>query len=84
MQQAFAGRRQIDAARVAVKQGCAERGFQVGQPLADGRRRNELPLRRTADAPQLAYRNEELERGQIDAARKAAFGGGGQEDGKVG
>lgn len=84
VQQAFAGRRQIDASRVAIEQGRAERGFQVGQPFADGRRRDELPLRRTADAAQLAHRNEELKRGQVDAARKAAFGSGGQEIGKVG
>ncbi|MCY1531121.1 hypothetical protein D9M68_663370 [compost metagenome] len=74
VQQAFAGRREVDAARMAVEQGGAERGLQVGQPLAHGRGRDELALRRAPDAAQLAHGHEQLQRREVDAAGEVAFG----------
>jgi hypothetical protein len=74
VQQAFAGRREVDAARVAVEQGGAERGLEVRQPLADRRCRDEFALRRAADAAQLAHSHEQLQRGEVDAAGEIAFG----------
>jgi hypothetical protein len=73
VQQAFAGRRQIDAARVAVQQRGVQRGFEVGEALADGRSRDEFALGRLADAAQLAHGHKELKRGQVNAAGKVAF-----------
>jgi hypothetical protein len=59
---------------VAVEQGGVHGGFQVGKPLADGRCRDELALCRAADAAELAHRHKELQRGQVNAARKTALG----------
>ena len=74
VQQALAGGRQVDAARVAVEQGGAERALQVGQALADGRGGDELALGRLADAARFAHGHEQLKADQVDAAGKAAFG----------
>jgi hypothetical protein len=59
---------------MAVEQGGAERGFEVGQPLADGRCRNEFALRRAPDAAQFAHGHEQLQRREVDAAGEVAFG----------
>jgi hypothetical protein len=59
---------------MAVQQGGAQRIFQIGQPLADGRCGNELPLGRAPDAAQLAHGHEELQRGEVDLAGEVAFG----------
>jgi hypothetical protein len=61
---------------VAVEQGGFHGRFQVRQPFADGRGRQELALRRPPDTAQLAYRNKKLQRGQVDTARKVALGAG--------
>jgi hypothetical protein len=60
---------------VAVEQGGFHRSLQFGQPFAHGRCGDELALRRPADAAQLAHRHKQLQRGQVDAARKVALVG---------
>ena len=75
VQQAFARRRQLHAARVAIEQGRLERGFQVREALAHGGGGDELALRGAADRAQLADSDEELQRGQVDPAGEGAFGG---------
>ena len=75
MQQAFAGRRQVDTARVAVQQRGVEGGFQIGQALAHGGCGDELALGRLADAAEFAHRHEQLQRGEVDPAGEGAFGG---------
>jgi hypothetical protein len=74
VQQAFARGGERDAPAVAVEQGGVHSGFQVGQPLAHGRCRNELALGRAANAAELAHRHKQLQRGEINAARKTALG----------
>ncbi|MPN15957.1 hypothetical protein SDC9_163293 [bioreactor metagenome] len=73
VQQALAGRRQRHAAAVAIEQGGVHRRLQVGQPLADGRGCNELAFSSAANAAQFAHGDEQLKRGEIDAARKTAL-----------
>ena len=58
VQQAFAGGCEIDAARVAVEQGRVQGRFQVRQPLAHGRGRDELALRGLADRAEFAHRHK--------------------------
>jgi hypothetical protein len=74
MQEAFAGGGQVHAAGVPIEKGRVECGFEVAQAFADGGRGNELPLGGLADAAQFADRDEKLQRGQINAAGKVAFG----------
>ena len=74
VQQAFTGGRERDAAAVPVEQGGVHCRFQIGQALADGRCGDELALRRTPDAAQFAHGHEQLQRRQIDTARKTALG----------
>ena len=62
-------------ARVPIEQACRQGGLQVRQPLADRRGGDEFALRRAPDAAELAHRHEELQRGQVHAAGKTAFGG---------
>ena len=57
----------------AVEQGGVYRGFQIGQALAHGRCGDEFPLRRAANAAQLTHRHKQLQRGEVNAARKVAL-----------
>jgi len=74
VQQAFAGGGQRHAPAVAVQQRSAHGRLQVRQALAHGRRRDELAFGRAADAAQFADGYEQLQRGEIDAARETALG----------
>ena len=73
VQQAFARRRQVNPAGMAVQQRRIQRGFEVAQALADGRGRNEFALGHLANAAQLAHGDEQLQRGQVDASGEVAF-----------
>ena len=48
-------------------------GFQVRQAFADGRCRDVLALGSATNAAQFAHGDEQLKRGEIDAARKTAL-----------
>jgi hypothetical protein len=75
VQQAFAGRGQVDSPGVPVEQRGVQREFQIGQPLAHGRGCDEFALCRLPDAPELAHSDKQLQRGEVDPAGEGAFGG---------
>lgn len=61
-----------DAPAVAVEQCSVHGSLQVGQAVADGRGRQKFALGRPANAAQLAHRHKQLQRCQVDTARKTA------------
>lgn len=75
VQQAFASGGEGHTPAVAVQQLGVHGGFQVGQAFADGRRGDEFPLGRLADAAQLTHRHKQLQRGEVEPAGEVAFGG---------
>ena len=66
IEQAFAGRRQFDAATAARQQRYAERVFQSLDPLARRGQREMNPCRAVGDAARLGHRDEELKIDQIE------------------
>ncbi|MCY1538927.1 hypothetical protein D9M68_744900 [compost metagenome] len=75
VEQALAGGRGSGASGMAVKQRGAHGAFKIGKALAHGRGGHEFLLGRLADAAALAHRHKELERGEVEAAGKAAVRG---------
>ena len=69
IEQAFAGRRQLDAASAARQQRYAERLFQSLDPLARRGQREMNCCRAVGDAARLGHRDEELKIDQIEAHR---------------
>jgi len=74
VQQALARGCGGDTAAAAPQQRRAHHGFEIGQALAHRRGGDVFLLRRAADAAEFAHGDEELQRGQVDAARETALG----------
>ena len=71
IEQAFAGRRQFDAATAAREQQNAERVLQSLDPLTRRRQREMNPPRAVGDTARLGHRDEELKIDQIEAHRNS-------------
>ena len=72
IEQAFAGRRQFDAAPAARQQRNAERLLQSLDPLTRRGQREMNPLRAVGDAARLGHRDEELKIDQIETHRDSS------------
>ena len=75
MQQGFAGRRQRHSLRQPLEQADLEGGFEIIHPLADRGGRDALAHRRPRQVLFLAYRDEQSQRGEIDAPKQRIFSG---------
>ena len=73
IEQAFAGRRQLDAASAARQQRNAERFFQSLDPLTPRGQREMNLCRAVGDAARLGHRDEELKIDQIEAHRNLSL-----------
>src|SRR5262245_50801505 len=74
IEQAFAGRRQFDAAAAAPQQRNAKRFFQSLDPLARRGQREMNAACAVGDAPRLRHRDEELKINQIESHRDSPRG----------